>query len=59
MGLVCMASGVWGIWMKPGQEALSEHIAWLGSLYLPTLRVTAGVCFGLGVMLIRRGWAHL
>jgi hypothetical protein len=59
LGLVCMAFGMWGICMKPGQDALSEHIAWLGSLYMPTLRVTAVVCAGLGVMLIRRGWAHL
>ena len=59
LGFTCMAFGMWGICMKPGQDALSEHIAWLGSLYMPTLRVTAIVCVGLGVMLIRRGWAHL
>ena len=59
LGLVCMAFGMWGICMKPGQDALSEHIAWLGSLYMPTLRVTAVVCVGLGVVLARRGWAHL
>ena len=41
LGLVCMGFGMWGICMKPGQDALSEHIAWLGSLYMPTLRVTA------------------
>jgi hypothetical protein len=58
-GLVCMAFGMWGICMTPGQDALSEHIAWLGSLYMPTLRVTAVVCLGLGIMLLRRGWAHL
>ena len=59
LGFACMAFGMWGICMKPGQDALSEHIAWLGSLYMPTLRVTAVVCIGLGVMLIRRGWTHL
>ena len=59
LGLICMAFGMWGICMRPGQGTLSEHIAWLGSLYMPTLRVTAVVCVGLGVMLIRRGWAHL
>jgi len=59
LGLVCMAFGMWGICVKPEQDALSAYIAWLGSLYLPTLRVTAVVCFGLGVMLARRGWAHL
>jgi hypothetical protein len=59
LGFTCMAFGMWGICMKPGQDVLSEHIAWLGSLYMPTLRVTAVVCVGLGVKLIRRGWAHL
>jgi hypothetical protein len=59
LGFVCMAFGIWGICMKPGQDALSAYIAWLGSLYMPTLRVTAVVCIGLGVILARRGWAHL
>ena len=59
LGLVCMAFGIRGICMKPEQNALSASIAWLGSLYVPTLRVTALVCIGLGVLLARRGWAHL
>jgi len=59
LGFVCMAFGVWGICMRPGQYALSEYIAWLGSLYVPALRLTAVACLGLGVMLIRRGWSHL
>jgi hypothetical protein len=59
LGLVCMVFGMWGICMKPEQDALSAYIAWLGSLYMPTLRVTAVVCIGLGVMLARRGWVHL
>jgi hypothetical protein len=59
LGLVCMAIGILGICMKPEQDALPAHIAWLGSLYVPTLRATAVVCIGLGVMLTRRGWAHL
>ena len=59
LGLVCMAFGIWGICMKPEQDALSAYTAWLGSLYMPTLRVTAVVCIGLGVVLARRGWAHL
>jgi hypothetical protein len=59
LGLVCMAFGIWGIYMKPEQDALSAHIAWLGSLYMPTLRVTAVACIGLGVALARWGWAHL
>ena len=59
LGFVCMACGIWGICMKSGQSALSTSIAWLGSLYVPTLRVTAAVCLALGVMLVRRGWTHL
>ena len=59
LGVVCMAFGMWGISMKPEQDAVSAYIAWLGSLYMPTLRVTAVVCIGLGVVLARRGWAHL
>ena len=56
LGFVCMAFGIWGLCIKSGESALSSYIAWLGSLYVPTLRVTAIVCVGLGVMLIRRGW---
>ena len=59
LGLVCIVFGIWGICMSPEKDVLSAHIAWLGSLYMPTLRVTAVVCIGLGVMLARRGWAHL
>ena len=59
LGLVCMAFGIWGIYMKPEQNALSAYVAWLGSLYMPTLRVMAVACIGLGVALARRGWAHL
>jgi hypothetical protein len=59
LGFVCMAFGAWGICMRPGQHALSEYIAWLGSLYVPALRLTAVACLGMGVMLIRRGWSHL
>jgi hypothetical protein len=59
LGLVCTALGIWGICMKPGQGALSAYIAWLGSIYVPVLRVTAVACLGMGVVLIRRGWTHL
>jgi hypothetical protein len=59
LGFVCMAFGAWGICMRPGQYALSEYIAWLGSFYVPALRLTAVACLGMGVMLIRRGWSHL
>jgi len=59
LGFVCMAFGIWGICMKPGQYDLPAHIAWLGSLYIPALRVTAVACLGMGVVLVRRGWTHL
>ncbi|MCU1224864.1 MAG: hypothetical protein JWQ42_2957 [Edaphobacter sp.] len=59
LGFACMAFGIWGICMKPGQYAHSAYIAWLGSLYVPALRVTAVACLGMGVVLIRRGWTHL
>jgi hypothetical protein len=59
LGLVCMAFGMWGTCIEPEQDALSAYIAWMGSLYIPTLRVTSVVCIGLGVMLARRGWVHL
>ena len=59
LGFVCMASGVWGICMRPGQYALSEYIAWLGSHYVPVLRVTAVACLGMGLVLLHQGWTHL
>lgn len=59
LGVACTAFGAWGICMRPGQYALSEYIAWLRSLYVPALRLTAIACLGMGVMLIRRGWSHL
>jgi len=57
LGFVCMASGIWGICMKCGQYPLPAYLAWLGSLYVPTLRVAAVQCLVMGVVLVRRGWA--
>jgi hypothetical protein len=57
-GLVCMACGVWGMCMKYDQELPSGDIPWLGSMYGPTLRGTAVVCFVSGVVLVRRGLAR-
>ena len=59
LGFACMAFGAWGIFMGAGQGIPSKHIAWLGSLYVPALRLTAVACFGVGLVLIRRGWSHL
>lgn len=58
LGFACMAFGAWGIYVRPGQHALSRHIAWLGSFYAPLLRLTAIACFGVGLMLMRLGWSH-
>ncbi|RZU41891.1 hypothetical protein [Edaphobacter modestus] len=58
-GFVCMAFGIWGICMRSEQDALPAYIAWLGSLHMPALRATPVACFGMGVVLIRRGWTHL
>jgi hypothetical protein len=58
LGVACMAFGAWGICMRPGQDVLSEYMAWLRSLYVPALRLTAIACLCMGVMLIRRGWSH-
>ena len=59
LGFACVAFGAWGICMRPGQHALSKQIAWLGSLYVPALRLTAAACLGMGLELMRRGWSHL
>jgi len=58
-GFVCMAFGIWGICMKSERDALPPYIAWLGSLHMPALHVTAVACLGMGVVLIGRGWTHL
>jgi hypothetical protein len=59
LGFACVAFGTWGLCMRPGRHPLSHQIAWLGSLYVPALRLTAAACLGMGLMLIRRGWSHL
>jgi hypothetical protein len=59
LGFACVAFGAWGICLKPAHGALPEHIAWLGSLYAPALRLTAAACLGMGIVLIRRGWSQL
>lgn len=59
LGFACVAFGIWGICMKPGLDALSASIAWLGSLYVPALRMTAVACVGMGLVLLHQGWMHL
>lgn len=59
LGFACIAFGAWGLYMRPERHPLSNQIAWLGSLYVPALRLTAAACLGMGLVLIRRGWSHL
>jgi hypothetical protein len=56
LGIACVASGIAGIFMDPGRNALAAHLAWLGAAYMPVLRITAAVCLVLGVVLVRLGW---
>jgi hypothetical protein len=56
LGITCMAFGIWGICMKCSVDTLRADIAWLGPVYVPTLRVTAVVCLVMGVLLVRRAW---
>ena len=54
-GIVGIACGIWGMCIKPGP--LPARLAWLGWLYLPTLRVTAVMCLSMALLLVRRGWS--
>jgi hypothetical protein len=58
LGLICMACGGWGVCMKYSLDLSSGYIPWLGSAYGPTLRLTAGACVVLGVVLVRLGFAR-
>jgi hypothetical protein len=58
LGVVCIASGIWGIFLNASQNGLSTCLAWLGSAYVPTLRVTATGCLVMGLVLVRRGVAQ-
>jgi hypothetical protein len=55
LGVVCIASGIWGIFLKVSQNCVPTRLAWLGSSYFPTLRVTAVGCLVMGLVLVRRG----
>jgi hypothetical protein len=55
LGVVCIASGIWGIFLKISQGALPARLAWLGLAYVPTLRGTAVGCLVMGLVLVRRG----
>jgi hypothetical protein len=50
LGIVCMASGVWGICMSDSEDLL-------GSAFVPALWVTAAACLGVGGELVCLGFA--
>jgi hypothetical protein len=56
LGVICIVCGAFGIFAKHLEEPPSASAAWLGSAYMPTLRVTALLCLFLGWLLMRRGW---
>jgi hypothetical protein len=53
LGVVCIVCGAFGIFAKPIEGPPSASVAWLGSAYMPTLRVTALLCLFLGLLLVR------
>ena len=57
LGVVCIASGTYGVFLKLGQNALPSYLAWLAMAYVPTLRMTAIACLVMGLVLVRRGLA--
>jgi hypothetical protein len=57
LGVVCIASGIWGVLLKPSQNALPAYLAWLATAFVPTLRITAVACLVMGLVLVRRGLA--
>jgi hypothetical protein len=57
LGIVCIASGAWGVFLKLSQDALPAYLTWLSVVYAPTLRITAVACLVMGIVLVRRGLA--
>lgn len=57
LGAVCIVCGAFGIFAKPLESPPSASVAWLGSAYMPALRVTALLCLFVGFLLVRYGWA--
>ena len=58
LGVICIVCGAFGVLARQVKGPLSGSFAWLGSAYLPTLRVTAFLCFLMGLLLMRRGWSR-
>ena len=57
LGVACIASGIWGVFLKLNQNVRPADFAWLAMAYVPTLRITAVACFVMGLVLVRRGLA--
>ena len=58
LGLICVISGVCGLFMKYNQDSRFAFLRWLGPAYGPTLRFLALTCFVLGAVLVRLGLAR-
>ena len=58
LGVVCIASGMCGVFLKLSQHALPAYLAWLAMAYVPTLRITAVACLVMGLVLVRGGLAE-
>jgi hypothetical protein len=56
LGVVCIACGAFGVFANHIEGPSSAFVAWLGSAYIPALRLTALLCLFMGLMLTRRGW---
>jgi hypothetical protein len=57
LGVVCIASGTWGVFLNLSQNALPAYLVWLAMAYVPTLRIIAVACLVMGLVLVRRGLA--
>jgi hypothetical protein len=57
LGIACIASGIWGVFLKPSQNPLPASLAWFATAFVPTLRITAVACLVMGLVLVRRGLA--
>ena len=57
LGMICIACGAFGVFTKQVKGPPSGSVPWLGSGYGPALRLTALLCFFMGLLLVRRGWS--
>jgi hypothetical protein len=57
LGVFCIVCGAFGVFAQQIEGPLSASVAWLGSAYVPVLRVTAVLCIFVVLLLVRRGWS--